>query len=533
MMKAINKSNIVISVLLCIPLIFIVYLFAVYTSHNASAEDIYQVKVTSPDGTETTFSDTADIGFYLDAMLDATKVSKPLRNIEDERDRALIVGYRKLDKQTDYILFPSTNANECFFLNPDGDCLVLPEDTAQKLLVRKELDFIYENSSLPGLYITASGIKSNLQPVSYEWHYKKSDGTFYDDTKTPLRGEVTEYELNADMTNLIEFSTSPDSVKTTVYNEDNTVVYQTDSANISQLSFATDMKLRITVSAEWLKKENSSEYGSASYEIYARYDIPAKFTLSAEDAKPGDVILLSASFLADGEVVAMETNLNTSGLIFFGTGAKRTALIPISSANAPGVYSMTLKAGGRDTVLNINLTDSGAKVHHINPTKTLSETANSNFKNMLTTAFSKTASSPYISSGVAFFKPITSDVKYSYADELFYDPSPAIVYSYGNYYTVDAGTSAKAAEKGKVVFADENEITGKTVIIDHGNGIQTVYAHLKSISVTLNANVVKGSEVGKTGNSGYTTENSFMFCVTVNGVLVNPNNALESGIIFE
>ena len=533
MVKGSSKANIAISVLLCVPLIFIVYLFIVYTSHNASAEDIYQVKVTSPDGTETTFSETSDIGFYLDAMLDATKVSEPLRNIDNESNRALIIGYRKLDKQTDYILFPSTNTNECFFLNPDGDCLVLSEESAKKLLVRKELEFIYDNSSLPELYITASGIKSKLQPVSYEWNYKKSDGVFYKDTRTALRNDTTEYELNADMTNLIEFTTAPTTVKTVVYNEDNTVVYQTDSANISQLSFASDMKLRIMVTAEWPKKESSSEYGSASYEIYARYDISAKFTLSTDRVIPGDVILLNASFLAEGETVELSTNLNTSNLSFFGNGAKRTALIPISADNAPGVYSLTLKAGGRETVLSVNVLDNDSKVNHITPTKALSGTANADFKNMLSTAYSKTASTPYINSGVAFFKPVTTEIKYKYADEMFYDPNPAIVYNYGNYYTVNAGTSAKAAEKGKVVFAGENEITGNTVIVDHGNGIQTVYAHLKSISVSMNSNIVKGSEIGKTGNSGYTTENSFMFCMTVNGVLVNPNNALESGIVFE
>ena len=535
-MRRSNKINIAISVLLCLPIVFIVHLFLSYTSHNATAKDIYQIKITMPDSSEIILNETEDIQFYLDTMLDAKKVDVPPRSIEGEVARAMVIGYQKLDKQSDYILFPSLDPKECFFMSTDGNCLLIGEEAAKQLLLRQELEFIYNNSTLPVLHITASGIKSQLSPVSYEWKYKKSDGGFYTDNKSSLRGEVNEYELFADMINTLEFAVSPDIVKTTVYNEDGTAIYTTDTSDISQLSFGTDMKLRIVVSAEWTKKEKNAQYGKAEYEIFARYDIPAKFTISSLNAKPGDVLLLTASFLDIGEAVELETTLSSSPLMFREVGSKNIALIPIAADNEPGVYSMKLKAGGRETKFDINITKLDSKVQHLTISKTLSDSARTQFRAMITAAAQNSVQPAYIQSGVAFFKPLTGTVKYAFADEMFYDPNPALIYNYGNYYTISSGSSIKSGEKGKIVFAGENEITGKTIIIDHGNGIQTLYGHLGNISTVnakLGAVVQKGVVIGTSGNTGYTAENSFLFCVIVNGVLVNPNQALETGIIFE
>lgn len=245
---------------------------------------------------------------------------------------------------------------------------------------------------------------------------------------------------------------------------------------------------------------------------------------------------MTASFLGVGETVELETSLSSSPLMFSEVGAKGIALIPVSSDNEPGVYSMNLKAGGRETKFEISVTQLETKTHHLTISKTLADSARTQFRAMITAAAQNSVQPAYIQSGVAFFKPLAANAKYAFADELFYDPNPALIRGYGNYYATTAGTSVKSGEKGKVVFAGENEITGKTVILDHGNGIQTLYGHLGNISSTnakLGAVVQKGVVVGTAGNTGYTSENSLLFCVIVNGVLVNPTQALETGIVFE
>jgi murein DD-endopeptidase MepM/ murein hydrolase activator NlpD len=79
-----------------------------------------------------------------------------------------------------------------------------------------------------------------------------------------------------------------------------------------------------------------------------------------------------------------------------------------------------------------------------------------------------------------------------------------------------------AANRGVVVFAGPLTIYGNTVIVDHGLGLQTLYAHLSSIEVKLGDTVAKGQELGRTGTTGLAMGDHLHFEVLVNGVSVTP-----------
>ena len=59
-----------------------------------------------------------------------------------------------------------------------------------------------------------------------------------------------------------------------------------------------------------------------------------------------------------------------------------------------------------------------------------------------------------------------------------------------------------AANRGKVVYADDLGIYGQCVIIDHGLGLQTLYGHLSRIGVKVGDQVQKGQIIGNTGDTG-------------------------------
>lgn len=82
----------------------------------------------------------------------------------------------------------------------------------------------------------------------------------------------------------------------------------------------------------------------------------------------------------------------------------------------------------------------------------------------------------------------------------------------------------KAADNGRVVQAGWNGDYGKSVIIDHGNGYETLYGHLSSISVTEGQVVEKGQKIGVMGSTGDSTGVHLHFEVIRNGRSVNPLN---------
>ena len=68
-----------------------------------------------------------------------------------------------------------------------------------------------------------------------------------------------------------------------------------------------------------------------------------------------------------------------------------------------------------------------------------------------------------------------------------------------------AGTPVKAMAHGEVALADDLYYTGKTVILDHGGGLFSLYAHLASLAVSPGAMVITGKEIGTIGSTGRST----------------------------
>ncbi len=80
----------------------------------------------------------------------------------------------------------------------------------------------------------------------------------------------------------------------------------------------------------------------------------------------------------------------------------------------------------------------------------------------------------------------------------------------------------RAVDNGRVISAGWDGEYGKSVLIDHGNGFQTRYAHLRSISVSVGDVVAKGKTIGIMGSTGDSTGVHLHFEVLKNGRVQNP-----------
>lgn len=102
-----------------------------------------------------------------------------------------------------------------------------------------------------------------------------------------------------------------------------------------------------------------------------------------------------------------------------------------------------------------------------------------------------------------FQTPVTTTIISAvYGGRRSYNDGPIEIYHTGVDFAAPAGEPVLAPAGGVVVFADELELRGLTVIINHGLGVMTGYYHLSEAVVKPGDNVVVGQPIGAVGNSG-------------------------------
>ncbi len=95
--------------------------------------------------------------------------------------------------------------------------------------------------------------------------------------------------------------------------------------------------------------------------------------------------------------------------------------------------------------------------------------------------------------------------------------------------TAPSGQTVVAVKAGSVVYADWFKGYGMLVMMDHGNGIYSLYAHLANILVRKGQTINAGTPLGTVGETGFATEPCLHFELRVDGQPVNPAGWLRRG----
>ena len=93
------------------------------------------------------------------------------------------------------------------------------------------------------------------------------------------------------------------------------------------------------------------------------------------------------------------------------------------------------------------------------------------------------------------------------------------------------GATFISANDGIVTKASYNSAYGNMVIVDHGGGVSTLYAHGSEILVQVGQTVKRGDAVLKVGSTGYSTGPHAHFEVRLNGVVTDPMPYITNGLV--
>jgi murein DD-endopeptidase MepM/ murein hydrolase activator NlpD len=120
-----------------------------------------------------------------------------------------------------------------------------------------------------------------------------------------------------------------------------------------------------------------------------------------------------------------------------------------------------------------------------------------------------------------FVIPVKGEQSSAFGLRRFFNEKPRAPHV-GIDLAVPRGTPVKASAPGTVLAADDYFFNGKTIFIDHGNGLITMYCHLDKFRVKAGQTVRKGQVIALSGMTGRATGPHLHWSVVLNGVMVDP-----------
>jgi murein DD-endopeptidase MepM/ murein hydrolase activator NlpD len=256
---------------------------------------------------------------------------------------------------------------------------------------------------------------------------------------------------------------------------------------------------------------------------------PIAITATPSSPRPGDLVVLTILTPTPAEAVRVRVfgrDLPSIGI----NNSTVSVLVGIDLAVAPGAYRVAIEAGATRTMFPLLVTTRKFATRTLN--------VDPAFVNPPASAVSRiqreakeleqmwqTSTSPKLWEG-AFVAPVPQPANSAFGTRTILNGEPRSPHS-GADFGSPTGTPVKAPNAGRVVLADSLYYTGNTVVIDHGLGLYSLFAHLSEIDVHVEDMVKTGEVIGAVGATGRVTGPHLHWSVRVNGARVDPVSLLE------
>lgn len=532
-----KKLTAAIAVILLLPLLLILWYSVQILSGASAFKGISEIRMVLPNGKEYQWKEKADVSFYTGILDRSSVVDRPVREIGEETPVSLFLD------QTEYFLYPSLSVSGCMVQTPEGRFRLFTAEDASAMLVRTELEYIYESYQLPSLTVCSGDYRYAILPNGYTWSYKKADGVYYEDQLTETSEEIVTCNLFADFANDLSFSSQPSSYSLSVHGiVDGEERYELPVTSLAGLQFAQDTLLSVEINAKWSQASNSEQYGEATYRFKALYDVPAQVEAigAAENGEKtvaaGGYVLLRALYTNENEDLSVTTDLSGDSVQFYYDASVQSsyAALPVAKETEPGDYSITVTSGETVRTIPVHVTsmpEGGTRTFTVSDTDYeafLSPAQLESLHAMLRQLRLSSAGTPHLHADLAFGKPVGGEVDLAFGSTVIIGNSAVegtgMKSLEGVLYTASEGAEVHAVQNGVCVFAGNLGAFGNAVVIDHGCGIFSYYYHLGESSVSAGDTVTRSSTVGTVGKSGYTgSDKAFLhFALSIGDVYVCP-----------
>ena len=329
----------------------------------------------------------------------------------------------------------------------------------------------------------------------------------------------------------LEFGVQPDTLAITITNAaDGAAVFSGTAQEFSQNFRPQNGEYLLHADATYAKTLQTDQgtyemRAQLSFEAPLTVDIKLDIYLSDETVSQGDVLLLCADGLQDPAAISAELPFDYTP-VFEQTPSGCYAYIPFNYMRAEGEYEITVDCMGTQQVLKYTVTEPDYEVQHLTVSaSTVSSTVGDNsavteYNRKMDELAAVTDSEIYWSE--PFLQPVEGTITTEFGIKRFTNNADTPTRHAGIDIATAEGTPVAASNAGRVIFADYLQVSGYTVVIEHGMGLKTFYLHLSELDCAEGDVVSRGDTIGKVGMTGFSTGPHLHFQAQVGSMCISP-----------
>ena len=437
-----------------------------------------------------------------------------------------------------------TQSYKCFFnidSNKDSYCIdeqqnvyLISTSTTEAFLSSQYSEYLYPNAYSPKMY---SSLDEEITPYAHEWYYKDHLNSLRKASPIPQISTQPEYNMSGQLG--LSFDVVPDKCTVKIY-KSGIKIYDNDLSQLSSFSVDAGTNLQFDVSAEWDKKDESKFYGTVRYNFRVLVRDRANFIIDSTSVNTGEYAFVSCTNILDASKIKFtsEPSINCEPIFFEDNNVVRT-ILPISNDLDAGEYKLTFSYGASSETLLLNVNKSETpNVYNfsIENTELVSSLTNKTNTDTVTDIINKLKFDNRI-----FVRSKFADYKDSGAEALV---------KYGALITSDNGDITHTVtgtqfvwkdNKNPVVFSLNSGIVAKVgycgylgnyVVVDHGLGLRTVYAHLDTVFVKENQVLIKSEQIGLGGSLNAASPTGVFIMCFVYDVPINYEALADKELTF-
>jgi len=252
-------------------------------------------------------------------------------------------------------------------------------------------------------------------------------------------------------------------------------------------------------------------------------------SITPETITQGDPVMVTI----EGDSYPQQLLLGKESIPIFVYQGKLRALIGIDLLKTPGDYELSVQFANGEIVKKTITVNELKKIEApLGIPEKLGGNTPASQKNLVNALAKENQSLANIKTGTKAFwtKAFSAPLKKMIVtDQYGYNRKTGVytIMHKGVDLRAGEGTRVMAMNRGVVRIAHTYQIYGKTIVIDHGLGLRTLYIHLSKIYVNVGELVQPGQFIGLSGQTGYAEQPHLHISVKINGISIDPLRFLD------